>query len=555
VQTIKQFIRHNFFSPGTEINWYLTISIVYFATHLFALTKLPVFADEAIYIRWTQLIIDDPTRYAFFALNDGKTPLFIWLMLPFQYLFSDQLFAGRFVSVVVGFLQVLLTGAVIRKLAGSRISEMIGMLLVCFLPFWFLHHRMALMDGLLTLAVTTALYYVLQLQTYLAEVPNHSQAIENSVSRTFKAIFTSKLMALLLAGSIALGAALWTKVPAVLSIPPLFVWIFWYPQRSLLVWFNRLLPLGALSFGAFCIFALLSLHPAFGQLFSRGSDFLYPLSEVLAGAWQVSLQQLPTYLSYLTSYLSSGVLILLVFGLFLPSPQRKPITLLVLGGLLFMAPIALMGKVVYARYFLPVAPFFTIAAALVIDILLGKIRSQQNQLTELAKAKKLQAQIVVTISSILIILTVFSTVLPAWLQPNAIPFVPTDRVQYLTEWSSGHGISETVQLIQEAAQTSKIAVATEGYFGTLPDGLLLYLHRKNVQNIWLEGVGQPVHALPATFTVRAKNYDTVWLVVNSHRLQTKLDQEKLVAQFCRPDAAPCLQVWDITADLDRLTAK
>jgi len=71
------------------------ILIFYLILTIFRLSKLPVFADEAIYIRWTQLIIDDWQRYLFFPMNDGKTPLQMWLMLPFQFLFKNQLFAGR----------------------------------------------------------------------------------------------------------------------------------------------------------------------------------------------------------------------------------------------------------------------------------------------------------------------------------------------------------------------------------------------------------------------------------------------------------------------------
>src|SRR3989344_497092 len=70
----------------------LILLVVYLLLHLPSLTILPVFADEAIYIRWAQLIIDDWRRYLFFPMNDGKTPLFIWLLVPFQFLFSDQLY-------------------------------------------------------------------------------------------------------------------------------------------------------------------------------------------------------------------------------------------------------------------------------------------------------------------------------------------------------------------------------------------------------------------------------------------------------------------------------
>jgi hypothetical protein len=133
------------------------------------------------------------------------------------------------------------------------------------------------------------------------------------------------------------------------------------------------------------------------------------------------------------------------------------------------------------------------------------------------------------------------------LQPNVTHFVRPDRIQYLEEWSSGHGLYETVQFIREEMKTKKIAVATEGRFGSLPDGLLLYFHGQDVENLYIEGTGQyPVKTLPEFFTKRAKEFDRSLLVVNSHRMELPIDAQYKVAEYCRPNGAPCLQVWDIT---------
>jgi len=71
------------------------------------LGALPVFADETIYIRWSQLIIDDWQRYLFYPMNDGKTPLQMWLMVPFLLIFDNQVWAGRLLSVLVGAISML----------------------------------------------------------------------------------------------------------------------------------------------------------------------------------------------------------------------------------------------------------------------------------------------------------------------------------------------------------------------------------------------------------------------------------------------------------------
>ena len=65
------------------------------------LTILPVFADEAIYIRWAQVMRAESTL-RFLPLSDGKQPLFMWVVIPFLKLFSDPLVAGRLVSVFTG---------------------------------------------------------------------------------------------------------------------------------------------------------------------------------------------------------------------------------------------------------------------------------------------------------------------------------------------------------------------------------------------------------------------------------------------------------------------
>jgi hypothetical protein len=138
-------------------------------------------------------------------------------------------------------------------------------------------------------------------------------------------------------------------------------------------------------------------------------------------------------------------------------------------------------------------------------------------------------------------------ILPSLTNADATPFVAADVTQYLTEWSSGHGIKQVVELIQAQAKQGTIAVATEGFFGTLPDGILMYLHRRDVSNVMVQGIGQPVLGIPDAFIEQAAAYETTWLVVNSHRMKIDTTDLTLVAEFCRPYDAPCLQVWDIAS--------
>jgi len=507
----------------------LSLILFYLATHLFKLTALPVFADESIYIRWTQLMIDDFPRYALFPLNDGKTPLQMWLMIPFQYLFSDQLFAGRFLSVLVGLAQLGATAYLLVILGARKKTVWLGILCTTVLPYWFFHHRMALIDALLTLWLSISIIGWLQFaKAFAAEQ---------------KPVLLKQRLAyswLILAG-IAFGLALLTKLTALLFVPVFALYCLFPKNLSLKARFYLLVQIGAGSAIGVFMFGLLSLHPSFGQLFSRGSDFLYPWQEVFfGGKLTQTLPNIPTYIYYFLAYLTPTVVLLSLAGLFL-KPHQRTHQLLFWSAVLFVLPIGVLGKVVYPRYLLPAALFLTVSAALAIQTLFDTWVAQAgNTYRRLGVGLFL----LLLISNALAASMTFMTM--SVFRPDETPFVEADRSQYLTEWSSGHGIKETVNFIHLQAATQPTAVATEGFFGTLPDGILLYLHGQNVDNLYVEGIGQPVITIPETFKIRAAQYERVLLVVNSHRLKMSIPAENLLQQYCRPYSAPCLEVWDIT---------
>ncbi len=497
------------------------IGLFYLVTHFYQLTLLPVFADEAIYIRWAQLIIDDWSRYLFFPLNDGKTPFFIWLLVPFQYFFTDQLLAGRTLSGLIGLAQILLSGYLARQLGAREKTSWLVMILSSILPFWYFHHRMALIDGLMTLFITLTLI-----------------ALVSILSLTKKK--QSRLPILIMVAGLTFGLALLTKIPAVLAVPGFYLFALFFNRNTRSdVW--RLINASVIAILGLTIFLLLKIHPAFGQLFSRGSDFLYPWREILFnGGWQKTLINIPTYFFYFVSYLGWPILLLNVYGLFSPT-QKKIQWLLMSSALTFSLPMMILGRVVYPRYYLPVALFLTISAALAIQEIIDLYINRQKKLTYQVGT----AVIVVSLLTSILAIS-FNFIYPALTQADQIPFVSADRVQYLTEWSSGHGVKEVSNYLLQTARTRKVAAATEGFFGTLPDGVLLYLHNQDVTNLYVEGIGQPVLAIPEQFSHRAQNYDQILLIVNSHRLGLNTESDQLITQYCRPQPAPCLQVWDIT---------
>lgn len=489
------------------------------ACYLFRLTNLPVFADEAIYIRWAQLIIDDATRYAFFPLNDGKTPLFIWLLVPLQFLHPDHLFAGRLASVISALGLVLINGQIVKEMGGNKRVVTITSILTAFLPFWFFSARLALIDITLVLLLALMVWGLL------------------------KFCNTKHWWYVFVAG-FGFGLALWTKIPAILGLSLLilgFVPILTVStKKNKPTWRMLTLALVSIVFLGLMLFALLKLHPAFGQLFSRGGDFLLASDQrtptrLIANLFRNAGDFAQVFLTYLTT----GGILFATTAIFLPK-HRRTMLLLWLAVLGYCLPIMVLGKVVYPRYLLPAALPLTLLIAFGIENFLVAI----TQTTQIGKKMLMSGFVAIVLAQLVSLSSVF--VLYSWLNPNRLPLTKSDREQYLSEWSAGNGIRETVMQIQTQAASQRILVLTEGYFGTLPDGILLYLHRTPVNNIFVEGIGQPVVSIPTKQLSQAATYDQVWLVVNSHRQKLNPAPAQRIGNYCRLPGDPCLEVWNIT---------
>lgn len=476
---------------------------------------MPVFADEAIYIRWAQLIIDDWQRYLFFCLNDGKTPLFIWLLLPFLKLFTDQLLAGRVLAVLVGAIQLFVIKELIKAFRGGKKAQIIGMILTCILPFWYFHHRVALMDGMMTLLISFSILFLIKLRDSL-----------ESKKLTFKvALFTA------LSGA-AFGAAILTKLPAIF-IAPIFVVISVFPfsHKSSPQRVKQVSLVGLAGAIGVLLFLLLKLNPAFGQLFARGQSFTYTVQELMHGEWMSSLRNFPRFATWGMYYLTPSVLFVCLAGM-VHSKHKRAVVFLMIASALFCGPFLILGKTVYPRYLLPVSVFITVSSSLVFESWLEEHKHEM-------------------IAGFLLLLTVLWSsyfILTSLININMVPYVAIDREQYQTEWSAGYGVREAVNFIQDQAKSGRVVVATEGYFGTLPDGILLYLHNQDVTNIEVYGIGEPIRAIPKDLLQKSLTARKTYIMVNSHRMFVADDPRlRKVESFPRPFGAPSFDIYEVVA--------
>lgn len=445
----------------------LIICLVYLFSRIYNLTSLPVFGDEAIYVRWSQIIKSVDTL-RFVPMTDGKQPLFMWITALSLKLF-DPLIAGRIVSVFAGMGTII----VLYLISQSYLPSLIYL----FLPFCFFFDRLATADSLLSFFGILSLYLSLK----LAQKPRLDLAM--------------------ILGAV-LGLAWLTKSPAIYFVVlSLFTFALYNPKNLKKIY----LPLLS-AFIAFCIYNLLRLGPQFAQIAIRNKDYIWPLTEILKHPLDPLIPHLKDTVN-LYKYYISWPLLFVPFSLYIFRKKIKIDRQLIIFTAWWILPLianAAMAKVFTARYILFVLPPLILILAHIFKPIFNK-------------------------KYIFILLLLFIPNIWRIYQISSNPYVlklPSTETGYISGWTSGWGINEASKYLILRSKEANIIVGTEGYFGTLPDGLQIYSN--NVPHLTVFGVGINIEEIPEKL-IDAKNYgDEVYLLFNASRLKlTSKDMSRL----------------------------
>jgi len=472
---------------------FITLLLVfgYFLTRIVNLTVIPVFCDEAIYIRWAQ-IMRAVQSLRFIPLSDGKQPLFMWLIIPFLKIFSDPLVAGRIVSVLSGLGTMVGMGVLSYLLFKKKEISLFASILYLVSPFCFFFDRMALADGLLSVF---GIWYLV-----------FSILLVKNLRLDFAMI-----------SGILLGLGLITKSPALFFALMLPLTIFVINNETMKQWSNRLklvvLWIVVMIF-AFAIYNILRLGPEFHMIAIRNKDYVFSLSEILKYPLNPLAGNLKSVVEWYWILLTPPLFILGIFGipLVLKNNFKKGLFLLLWWLIPLLAQSAI-ARVYTSRYVLFSVPIFLIFAAVLLEQIFSTLKN------------KVLTTIFLTVIFIVPFYQVF--LLIAFPQRAYLP--ENERKGYLEMWTAGYGIRESAEYLKEAAKTKKVLVGTEGYFGTLPNGLEMYLEK--VPNITIIGVGQPVTEISSKLIDGLKD-NQVFLLVNDSRLQIINDSGlKLIKKY------------------------
>ncbi len=457
---------------GLDFLWIGFLALVAFLTRVINLTNIPIFTDEAIYIRWGQIGLADPA-HRYISLTDGKQPLLTWLMYPFLHFFGDPLFAARLVSVCAGVASCIGMYMVGKELFGRR-TGIAAALLYIITPFTLVYDRLALMDGLhATIGIWSMYLTVVLVRRIRLDV------------------------ALLLGLVIGLGYLNKSSSLFYLLLLPFSLLLFDWKQKKHV---KRLLQWGGLTLVSAAIALIMSqslrLSPWFYLIKQKDHVFIVTVPEFLKEPFSLLQGNLTGMLPMTYEYLTLPMNILIIAGSIWGLIRYTGITAYLLVWFLFpFLALASFGKIIFPRYMLFMCIPLLLIAAHLVSIVFDEARKRSVGVSGLLPFVFFPLYFFPTLY--LVFLLLFSPV------HAAIP--RTDRNQLFDEWPSGYGVMEVIDYLREQAKTKKIVIGTEGTFGLSPAVYEIYLG--NDPNVEIHGYW-PVGEVPLELLEKARQHPT-----------------------------------------------
>jgi len=452
------------------------IAWVYFLLRLYHITDLPIFNDEAIYVRWAQLGVYDPSA-RLISLSDGKQPLFMWLTSLMMMVISHPLYAGRMVSVLSGFATMVGLFFLAKTLFDSTKTAFLSAFLFALFPASVLYNRFALIESLLGALIIWSMWGQVTLVKTL---------------RTSVAFALTYLM----------GAAILTKMNGFFTLLLLPLSLVFFTKKNV-VKRGKIIRLISLAFisvvGSLLFSAILLLSKYYPVIQEKNHTFL--ITSYHGSIRQIGLvigQNLLHTSSWTLVYFTPLLIVALVFGFVDRSRRREQLFLLSWFAIPTIIVCALSDQL-FPRYLYPSMLVLVPLVAVGAVYLVGRF------------GKKAVAYGILTL---LVILTVDGLIV--FDLPHA-PIPAIELEQYANGWPSGEGMKEIVQILAQASEGgNRIAIITEGEYASLPTTVvdLFFWQQPNVVHRSLDSFDGKV---PEAIAVLEK---TMPVYVITNRIQT-----------------------------------
>jgi hypothetical protein len=335
------------------------------AVRLTSLRALPVFGDEAIFLRLAALARRDPLARLWISFQEAQAPLHVWLLALVLPVSSDPVRAGRLLSVVVGIACVPASAWAARRvveafgqassLLTARFVPVGAAALAALCPFFVFAGRLARVDALFLLESILAAGLAVTLAV----------AVGSEEARRARRLWLATAFGILMGATMltrqAVSYPLWLLPPIAWALRP-------EPRRGAST--SRLLEALAVAAAVAAALWLPMLAApgepdAMARLFhSSGYRPPMPVGERLL----LTLRNVRMAAAALWAYLTPPVVLLAALGFLLPAgiapARRRLMWFLLLWEGILLGPTAAFAASYFPRYALPAAVPFCVAAAL-----------------------------------------------------------------------------------------------------------------------------------------------------------------------------------------------
>lgn len=527
-----------------EIIAILLLVTSYLLLRLVNIMALPLFTDEAIYVRWSQIARFD-SNWRFISLTDGKQPSFVWAAMTIMRVVEDPLLASRLVSVFAGFVSMIGLFFVGTELFRNRYVGIISSFLYLIFPMALVYDRMALYDSLVGAFMVWALY----LSIFLVR--------------------NIRLDVALILGMV-MGGGVLTKTNAFFSMPLLFATFFLFDFKQKLWKKNavKLVGLSVLSIiMAFGFYSILRLSPFYHVINEKNSIFSYPLNEWLTHPFLYFVSNFRGLFDWLLTYISPPFLVFIASSFLIPKTMDRKKVMIILKILVpFAAVVVTLNVLAYIK----VLRAGTIEIQTLLPYIFMVLLAVCIFIAYIKKYEFLKEKIVLLLWFCVpfVYLAFFgNTIYPRFIFFMALPLLPlaaialyriygsiknktivvifiailfatplysdyfivadianapiprSDYDQYINNWPAGGGIKEVISYLQKESEKGKIYVASTGTFGSLPTySIEIYLgDNKNIEK---GGIYPVPYEIPQELLVRAETMPVFVFISNQKEFET-----------------------------------
>lgn len=435
--------------------WYVFCIFVflYFLTRLINLEIIPIFNDEATYIRYGIHQILEP-EFKPYSLLIGKEPLLPQFFGSLGNAMGDYLIGARVISVLFGFLTLSGLYALALKLENKKTAFFIGILYILS-PFNLFFDRLALMDSAISAIAVWSLYF-----TYvIISKPNWWNAVYLGI---------------------VLGIGLYTKTTAYffLGLVGLSAFLILISdkkiaKKNLLVSLNLFLSLG--------IALLLYIPLYFSEYYIIHLDLLkqytYPLTYVFSFPVKVWFLNLQKTFIWLVMFLTIPIFVLGIYGIVKNIKNFKYLFIM------FWLFVPLIYEILYAKLF---------SGRHVLLLTIPLIFFASWTLYYLNKKRK---HLFIFFFSIVFIVCLFYDFLilykPQELKNYYLGYARDDIGSYFSGFASGYGVIDSINYLKDVSYKNPIIVLTRNDHGNPEDAVVAYLsYERNITVVLINSSDQ-----------------------------------------------------------------